>query len=215
MCAAILPGVLAVACLGLPRHLTAVPCLNTAGGAWVERDCATAAAAVCGTAASQVLVTVSLPASAGIADPPTPALGPATVVYAPPVPTVTLATGQPSPASASPVYFNVQFSSSVTGLAASDFIAHSGPLFSQITSLAGSGTHYIVTVELSECSRQCPPGYVPSSTAPFTTVFCARHVPAASWHDANRACAPYSLATAGDAAELAFIEEQAGAVETW
>ena len=161
-------------------------------------------------------MSVSLPANAGVASPPTPALGPVSAAYAPPVPTVALAPGQESPSSSPTVFFDVQFASSVSGLTAGDFVTHSGPLQSYADSLSGSGASYtLAVVVVDRCSWLCPPGYTPSATVPGTDVFCTKKVAPATWTQANDACAPFTLASAASSSQLDVLAAQAGGEETW
>ena len=190
--------------------------VHATDGTWIERDCSATLVGVCGTAANIATVSVSLPANAGVASPPTPALGPVSAAYAPPVPTVALAPGQESPSSSPTVFFDVQFATSVSGLTAGDFVTHSGPLQSYADSLSGSGASYtLAVVVVDRCSWQCPPGYTSSATAPGTDVFCTKKLAPATWTRANDACAPFTLASATSIVQLGALAAQAGGEETW
>ena len=99
-----------------------------------------------------LLVSVSLPASAGVVAPVNAGSAAAAVVqYTPPVPTVALAAGQVSPSTGNVLEFSVTFSSPVSGLTAGDLtvdVGDGGVVVAR--SLTGSGNAYSLTLTLTE-----------------------------------------------------------------
>ena len=171
------------------------------GLAWGTAPCDTAKPAVCAAPRYAVVVAVSLPGGAGdVSPPPIAPPAPATVVYAPPVPTVSVDSSvQPRHTAASVLQFRVEFSKPVVGLSAHDFVVSRSSLALQRV-LAGAGSSYTLTLEVAPITvpggRGCDDSYEPLVVG--GSAWCVREV-FGSWLAANAACAPSHLPTILDA----------------
>ena len=174
--------------------------------AWFSSDCDRRRHGICGASPGHVGVTVTLPAAVpGTVTPPNAAAPHAvTTVYAPPIPTLSLPSSQPSVFANATLLVDVAFSSPVSDLHGWDFrVATTAAVMQQHAS--GSATSWTVAVALDPASVstvQCPAGY----TASVAGTWCTRalgHV--SSWMESNDACAPFTLASTTSDAQLAAV----------
>lgn len=178
------------------------PTCALADGTWVLAACSETHVAVCAAWANRARVTASLPANAGNAIPATPALGPVTAVYAPPIAVIRPVAWHEGQVAVDTLQLSVNFSAPVTGVTGGAFMVDAGPAAFVGATTTGSGRLYTLSVEVAPPSEiPCPAGFTASPmawavVAPATPRFCARVLPTTStWTTAQAACAPYQLAT--------------------
>lgn len=178
--------------------------MMTASGAWDDKLCSLVASGVCGAAAvTSYSVTVALPGRAGAVNPPNAEASPhqyGTVLYAPPVPNLSLPDGQVSHDDT--VAVSVEWSARVEGLSADTFAVSAA---TTARALMGAGQVYTLTVSLDPRSMAaCPPGFAAGGSG--AQLMCVRVVTQpAAWEMSNALCAPYSLATVLSAEHNALV----------
>lgn len=174
--------------------------------AWFSSDCDRRRHGICGAFPGHVGVTVTLPAAVpGTVTPPSAAAPYAvSTVYAPPIPTLSLPSFQPSVFANPTLLVDVAFTSAVSGLHGWDFrVATTAAVMQQAAS--GSTTSWTLAVALDPASVstvQCPAGY----TASVAGTWCTRALGCvSSWMESNDACAPFTLASTTSDAQLTAV----------
>ena len=177
---------------------------------WRGAACSGVKPGVCAATANTAVVRVTLPADQGDVSPANTATTTAAIVnYAPPVPTVTLSGGAVAVTVDADLYFDVSFTSPVSGLQASDFVVGLGHAVAKSVALQGSASSWVLAVVVDAASvptDQCPAGYMLSSGDAESGAWCGRAAPSrATWAAAEAACGPYHLATVTSSGQQAFL----------
>jgi len=133
------------------------------------------------------------------------------VVYSPPVPTMTLLSGESGLVDDNTVVFEVEFSESVMGLVATDFLVEPLHLSSRVALEQVAPLRYLFAVSIEWTAPLCPAGYFLSSTGDL----CGRVVDATSWTEASELCFPYPLASMHSANELLFFASLVNSPYAW
>ena len=181
---------------------------------WYSANCNDGKRGMCGAPPGTAGVTVGLRAAAGTVVPSNagsndwPRAG---VVYAPPVPTITLSTGTPTASSQAIFNFDATFSSGVSGLQPTDFnvgVGHAATLSMALTGAATEWRLSVVVDPVSVSGRDCPAGYSASPTSSGGSVWCARLLRSqTSWSAAEAACGPYHLASVHSSEQQALLAD--------
>ena len=178
---------------------------------WSSIPCSDRKRALCQAPASPATISVSLPAAAPFVSPPNAeSVQPVTLVYAPPVANISVATATAT----NSLDFTAQFSAPVTGLAATDFGVSSSPIAPLATVLTGHGdTTFLLRVDVTSGHfTACPPGFTGSSSD-AATVRCGRSIEdPAPWVAQAAACEPYSIASTSDLNGFNFLLSLRGSV---
>ena len=177
------------------------PALNTT---WHEDRCSNLKRALCTAPVGTFPVSVSLPAHAGTVSPANGATAmPASALYRPPLPVLSLATGQASPVANNVVDIDVTFSSPVAALRATDFsIVFRGAIVAR--ELLGSERTWSLHVQLAAAGvpSVCPAGFTLATGGGA----CSRAIEQlGTWDEQAANCLPFSLAAGGDGALSAVV----------
>lgn len=178
---------------------------------WADDSCGTAKRGVCDAPFGAVHVSAALPAAAGAVSPPNAASPvPATLLFAPPVPALSLEAGQAATTTVPAAVFAVVLDHPITGLRSTHFDITKPPTLSVTRTLTGSGDSYTLslTFDTLGCARKCPAGYFASNAGtPSEDMFCVREVDDyMTATEAKAACSPYTLASPTDEQHAAAIQ---------
>ena len=186
---------------------------------WQDSDCSVPRRFMCAAPPHTAAVSVALPAAAGSVEPANAAsVVTAALVYAPPVPVLSLSSNVATPTPANVFLFNVTLSTAVTQLAAVDFVVHSAVFVTSAT-LTGSHASYAlaVTVESGHCA--CPTGFTAVVTT--NTRLCLRTTVIGTWAFVEEECAVDGVLLVSPATEalhgalISYLSANIDAAAAW